>query len=171
VAFLTVALSCVVTLPFAAFNLPTQMPGARSLIAVVFLGAVMTALAFVLYFKLIPAIGAGRTSLVNYTAPAVALVYGATLLGEPISIPAIVGLVLVISGMLAASRASTRKAKIQQATATVKPPCSEFPRTASEQVRVKRGDCQVQDGAIKVYSNKKREGTVSSVDTVEESSV
>ena len=50
------------------------------------LGVVGTALAFVIFYKLIAEVGAGRASLVSYLAPGVALLYGALLLDEAITV-------------------------------------------------------------------------------------
>ncbi len=80
------------------------MPGARALLSVLVLGAVGTALAFVIFYKLINEVGAGRASLVSYLAPGVALFYGALLLDEPITVAAIAGLVLILGGVAIASR-------------------------------------------------------------------
>ena len=63
------------------------------------LGAVGTALAFVIFYKLINEVGAGRASLVSYLAPGVALFYGALLLDEAITAAAIAGLVLILAGV------------------------------------------------------------------------
>ena len=57
------------------------------------LGVVGTALAFVIFYKLIAEVGAGRASLVSYLAPGVALFYGAIFLDEAITAAAIAGLV------------------------------------------------------------------------------
>jgi drug/metabolite transporter (DMT)-like permease len=80
------------------------MPGARALVAVLVLGSVGTALAFVIFYKLINEVGAGRASLVSYLAPGVALFYGALLLDEAITAAAIAGLVLILGGVAIASR-------------------------------------------------------------------
>jgi drug/metabolite transporter (DMT)-like permease len=63
-----------------------------------------TALAFVIFYKLIAETGAGRASLVSYLAPGVALFYGAIFLDEAITVAAIVGLVLILTGVAIASR-------------------------------------------------------------------
>jgi len=63
-----------------------------------------TALAFVIYYELIVAIGAGRAALVSYLAPGVALFYGAVFLDETITVVAIVGLVVILAGVAIASR-------------------------------------------------------------------
>jgi drug/metabolite transporter (DMT)-like permease len=67
----------------AALTAPTEPPGLRALAALATLGAVGTALAFAIFYKLIAEIGAGRAALASYLAPAAALFYGAILLDEP----------------------------------------------------------------------------------------
>ena len=68
------------------------------------LGVVGTALAFVIFYKLIAEVGAGRASLVSYLAPGVALFYGAIFLDEEITVAAIAGLALILGGVALASR-------------------------------------------------------------------
>ena len=68
------------------------------------LGVVGTALAFVIFYKLIAETGAGRASLVSYLAPGIALFYGALLLDEPITAASIGGLALILGGVALASR-------------------------------------------------------------------
>ncbi len=97
------AVSCTVgallTLPVAAATAEHSGPGLRAVLSVVCLGVVGTALAFVIFYRLIGEIGAGRASLVSYLAPGVALIYGATLLDEHVGPAAIVGLVLILGGV------------------------------------------------------------------------
>jgi drug/metabolite transporter (DMT)-like permease len=100
----SITVAAVLTLPVAVATLPSSMPGARALLAVLVLGAVGTALAFVIFYKLINEVGAGRASLVSYLAPGVALFYGALLLDEAITVAAIAGLVLILAGVAIASR-------------------------------------------------------------------
>ena len=100
----SITVAAVLTLPLALATLPSAMPGARALLSVLVLGAVGTALAFVIFYKLINEVGAGRASLVAYLAPGVALFYGALLLDEPITVAAIAGLVLILGGVAIASR-------------------------------------------------------------------
>jgi drug/metabolite transporter (DMT)-like permease len=92
------------TLPFALATLPGEAPGMRAVVSVVALGAVGTALGFVIFYLLINETGAGRASLVSYLAPGVALFYGALLLDEAITAAAVAGLVLILGGVALASR-------------------------------------------------------------------
>ena len=66
--------------PFGLLQLPGEAPPAKAVLAIVALGALGSALAYVLYFALIARAGASRAILVTYLVPAFALVYGAVFL-------------------------------------------------------------------------------------------
>lgn len=107
-AIVSSAVSCTVgalaTLPVAAATAEHSAPGVRAILAVAALGVVGTAVAFVIFYRLIGEIGAGRASLVSYLAPGVALLYGATLLDEHVGWAAIAGLALILGGVAVAGR-------------------------------------------------------------------
>ena len=90
--------SALILLPAAALTLPGSVPGAGPLAAVAGLGLVGTGAAFVIFYSLIALVGPAKTMLVSYIAPAFAVVYGATLLGEPLTAGKVVGLVLIVAG-------------------------------------------------------------------------
>jgi drug/metabolite transporter (DMT)-like permease len=98
------AAASVMTLVPAVATLPGSHPDLGELAAVVSLGVIGTALAFVLYFALIAETGAGRASLVGYMIPPVALAYGALLLDEKVTAAAIAGLCLILAGVTLAGR-------------------------------------------------------------------
>ena len=77
----------------------TLAPSVSSTAAIVWLGIGPTALATLLYFRLIAAAGPTFMSLVNYLSPLVALVAGVLLLGEKPGVTAFAGLVLILSGI------------------------------------------------------------------------
>jgi drug/metabolite transporter (DMT)-like permease len=108
-SFVSLSTTSVLTLPVAAATAPTHAPGLGSVAALVALGAVGTALAFVIFYKLIAEVGAGRASLVSYLAPGVALFYGAVFRDEAITVAAIGGLVLILGGVALASRPRRRE--------------------------------------------------------------
>ena len=62
------------------------------------LGVVGTGLAFAIFYELVATIGPGRAYTVTYIAPAFAVVYGAILLSEPITVATVIGLVLIVAG-------------------------------------------------------------------------
>jgi drug/metabolite transporter (DMT)-like permease len=107
-SFVSLSTTSVLTLPVAAATAPTHAPVLGSVAALVALGAVGTALAFVIFYKLIAEVGAGRASLVSYLAPGVALFYGAMFRDEAITAAAIGGLVLILGGVALASRPRRR---------------------------------------------------------------
>ncbi len=103
-SFVSLSVASVSTLPIAAATAPSELPGLKALAAVLALGAIGTALACVIFYKLIAEVGAGRASLVSYLAPAVALFYGAVFLDEAITAAALAGLALILGGVALASR-------------------------------------------------------------------
>jgi drug/metabolite transporter (DMT)-like permease len=103
-SFVSLSVTAVLTLPIAVATMPSEAPGLRAIAAVVALGAIGTALAFVIFYKLIAEVGAGRASLVSYLAPGVALFYGAVFLDEAITAAALAGLALILLGVALASR-------------------------------------------------------------------
>ncbi len=88
----------------AALTWPSAVPPVRVLAALAALGAVCTAAAFVLFFKLIAEVGPARATVITYVNPAVAIALGVSLLGEPLT-PQIVGaFVLILAGSVLATR-------------------------------------------------------------------
>ena len=96
----------VLTLPLAlVLDRPwTLAPGAGSMAAIVWLGIGPTALATILYFKLIATAGPTFMSLVNYLSPIVALGAGVVLLGEQPGSNAYTGLALILLGIALSRR-------------------------------------------------------------------
>ncbi len=99
-AGLSLGLTALVYIPAVAITRtwPTEIPSARVIVAVVVLALVCSALAFVVFFALIAEIGPARATAVTYLNPAVAILAGAVLLGEPVTVWTVVGFALVIAG-------------------------------------------------------------------------
>lgn len=106
VAVVTASLlgTALVYAPFAAAALPATVPSAEVLVAVALLSVLCTALAFVLFFRLIAEVGPVRTTLVTYVNLAVAVALGVVLLNEPFTIATGVGFVLIFLGSFLATR-------------------------------------------------------------------
>lgn len=98
VAASTMVAGTLVLLPFSLFALPSEVPQPQTIGALLALGAGGTGIAFAIYFTLIAEIGPGRASLVAYIAPGFAVLYGVTLLSEPLTLGAILGLGLILAG-------------------------------------------------------------------------
>jgi drug/metabolite transporter (DMT)-like permease len=103
VSFGASAVAAALTFPPAVATIGGNSPDLGEIAAVVLLGIVGTAVAFVLYFALIDEAGAGKAALVAYLIPPLALAYGAVFLDETITGAAIAGLVLILIGVALAS--------------------------------------------------------------------
>jgi drug/metabolite transporter (DMT)-like permease len=64
---------------------PQTMPGARAWLALLVLGVLCTAVAYILYFRLIEQAGPSRALAVTFAVPVFAILYGALFLGEPVT--------------------------------------------------------------------------------------
>ena len=89
-------------LPFALARLPDSV-GWKPLASVAVLGIVGTGLAQLIVNRLIGEYGPARSMLVNYLLPGFALLYGATILGEPVTGAKASGLTLILVGVTLAS--------------------------------------------------------------------
>jgi drug/metabolite transporter (DMT)-like permease len=88
-----------VLLPLALFQIPDSVPGWKVAGSVAALAVVGTAFAQLILFRMLALHGAARLSLVTYLMPAIALVYGALLLDEPITMAMIGGMALILAGV------------------------------------------------------------------------
>jgi drug/metabolite transporter (DMT)-like permease len=90
--------STVLLLPAGGLTLPSEAPGVGPLLAVAALGVLGTGVAFALFYDLIGRVGPAKSFVVTYLAPGFAVVYGALLLDEGITVATIAGLVLIVGG-------------------------------------------------------------------------
>jgi drug/metabolite transporter (DMT)-like permease len=65
---------------------------------VVVLGLVCSALAFMVFFRLIAEVGPSRATVITYVNPIVALALGVAVLDESVTAGAIAGLLLILAG-------------------------------------------------------------------------
>jgi len=89
----------VLLLPFAIAQRPDALPGWETFAAVAALAVFGTAIAQLLFFRMLPPYGARRISLVAYLMPGFAIAYGALFLSEPITGPMLLGLGLILVGI------------------------------------------------------------------------
>jgi drug/metabolite transporter (DMT)-like permease len=90
----------------ATYQLPRQWPPGEAIMAVLVLAVVCTAVAFLLFFKLIDEAGPVRATVITYINPAVAIVLGVVFLNEPFTVGIVVGFALVLLGSVLATRRS-----------------------------------------------------------------
>ena len=97
-------LTAIVYLPFAATRVPDETPSFAAFASVLTLAVVCTALAFLVFFALIGEVGPVRATVITYVNPAVAAVLGVLILDERFTIGMAVGFVLVLAGSVLATR-------------------------------------------------------------------
>ena len=83
--------------PFAA--LPDEVPSVWAWLSILVLGALGTGIAYILNFNVVREAGAQTGSMVTYLVPVFAVVFGVTILGEPLSWHEPVGGALIILGV------------------------------------------------------------------------
>jgi len=87
----------------------TLRPSGLSVAAVLALAVLSTALAFVIWFKLIHSAGAANTSMVTFLIPIVGLLLGVGLLGERLEPSSLIGLALILLGLAVATKVVAAK--------------------------------------------------------------
>lgn len=105
----------IVTIAYAPVGVPqlwTAAPLQGSTVAsLLVLGLVCTALAFILFFRLIAAAGPVRAVVITFVNPAVALLLGVLVLDEPVTTGMAVGFPLVLAGSWLATRAAPSRTR------------------------------------------------------------
>lgn len=96
--------AAVVYLPFALPGLPSSLPSVRVSVAVVLLAVICTAAAFLLLVALVGEIGPVRATTITYVNPAVAVVAGAVVLGERLTVWTAAGFAFVVAGSVLVNR-------------------------------------------------------------------
>ena len=77
---------------------PDSMPSSDTLLSVLVLGLLCSALAFLFFFALIHEVGPGRATVITYVNPVVAVTLGVLLLDESVGLSAVAGLLLILAG-------------------------------------------------------------------------
>jgi drug/metabolite transporter (DMT)-like permease len=103
VALASAAVSSLVALPAGVVQAPAGMWHGETVAAILVLGLVGTAVAYLLFFALIQKAGPVYAGLVTYLVPPLALAYGAVFLGERFGAYAFLGLVLILGGVALAT--------------------------------------------------------------------
>ena len=99
---LSMALVAIVYTPAAMAELPAELaagPTTHAWIALVVLGLICSALAFVIFFELLKEIGPAKASLITYLNTAVALLLGTLFLAEPLTPGLLLGIPLISLGL------------------------------------------------------------------------
>jgi drug/metabolite transporter (DMT)-like permease len=105
------SISAVLAAPFAVASWPSASPSGLATGSLVLLGLLCTALAFLLFFRLISEAGPARATAIAYVNPVVALALGVSLHGDPLTPLIGLGAILVLAGVFMATRRSVREAE------------------------------------------------------------
>ena len=94
----SLGIAALLVTPFALVSLPDSTPSADTFASIAVLGLLCSALAFLLFFRLIAEIGPGRATVITYINPVVALALGVVVLDESVTTGVVVGLLLILAG-------------------------------------------------------------------------
>lgn len=122
--------AAVVLLPLGVAQAPHSWPGWRPVAAVLALTVLGTAIAQLLWFRLLARYGSSRSTLVSYLLPAIALLYGSAFLDEALTLAKLGGFALILLGVVIAaggahriSRSESRSAQPARTTSTSSSSC------------------------------------------------
>ncbi|HEY4583577.1 MAG TPA: DMT family transporter [Lysobacter sp.] len=105
VASATLLCAAVLVLPFGIAQWPERMPSAQAWTSVVLLGVLCTGIAFVMYYRLIARIGAGRASTVTYLVPLFGVAWAWWLLDEAPTLRMAIAGALILGSVAMSQRA------------------------------------------------------------------
>lgn len=114
----TMSIATVLLTPLAVITAPTAMPSVKVTSSVLVLGVLCSAVAMLLFYRLIAVAGAGKASLINYVTPGVAVALGVLVLSEPLRATTALGAVLIVAGSWLATRKAAPK---PEATSVAEP--------------------------------------------------
>jgi drug/metabolite transporter (DMT)-like permease len=101
-------------LPFALADPPTEAPGLAAVAALAGLILLPTVVGQLILFRMLRLHGSRRGSLVTFLMPGFALLYGSTILDEPLTAAALAGLALILGGVALASGQRFFSARVQE---------------------------------------------------------
>lgn len=90
--------------PIAVVTWPAAPIPVSAWMSVLILGAICSALAFIVFFALIAEVGPSRTTLITYINPVVAVFLGIVVLAEPLTLGMVAALPLILLGSWLATR-------------------------------------------------------------------
>jgi drug/metabolite transporter (DMT)-like permease len=108
----------VMLLPFFIIDPPPSSISAETALNLVALAVLCTAVAYLLYYRLIADVGPSRTMTVSFLIPPFAMLWGALFLDERITATMVLGTLIVIAGTLLVVRSDAAEARRVGALAT-----------------------------------------------------
>jgi drug/metabolite transporter (DMT)-like permease len=100
-------------LPLAAVSLPAEVPPLPAALSALALTLLSTAVAYLLYFRLIENVGPTKTLTVTFLIPVFGLLFGVLLLGEPVGVGTLVGFGIILYSVALVTEVRLRGAKVE----------------------------------------------------------
>ena len=91
--------AAVILLPLAAVSLPGEAPPLPAALSALALALLCTAVAYLLYFRLIENVGPTKTLAVTFLIPVFGLLFGVVFLDEPVGLGTLVGFAIISLGV------------------------------------------------------------------------
>jgi drug/metabolite transporter (DMT)-like permease len=86
-------------LPVVGFFIPASMPSSNAWLAALLLAVACTAVAYILFFRLIAHIGPTKAMTVTFLIPVFGCLFGGVILGEALTIAMVLGGLIVVLGV------------------------------------------------------------------------
>jgi len=99
----------IVLVPIALFYLPEKIPSLAAINSVIVIGLLCTAIAYIIFFRLIAELGPTKAISVTYLIPVFGLFWGAIFLNEVITLTMMLGCGLILSGVALTTGFISRK--------------------------------------------------------------
>lgn len=99
----------VMLIPISLGFIPDTMPSSSAIWSVLLIGVICTGVAYILFFRLIAALGPAKAISVTYLIPAFGILWGALFLDESISLMMIIGGAVILFGVALTTGVLKRK--------------------------------------------------------------
>jgi len=123
----SLAIAAVIYVPAGIAQWPTGQVSTPVWLSVIGLAVLCTAIAFLVFFRLVAEVGPARATVITYVNPAVALVLGVVVLDESITFATIVGFALILAGSVLATARDRTPVKSGQTAGEVDARCLSSP--------------------------------------------
>ena len=104
----------VLLLPLAVVSLPEEAPSTVVTLSMLGLALLSTAVAYLIYFRLIENVGPTSTLTVTLLVPVFGLLFGVLLLDEPFGFGTLAGLGIILTSVVLITGITPRKSKLEQ---------------------------------------------------------
>jgi drug/metabolite transporter (DMT)-like permease len=105
------AAAAAILLPLAAANLPEEPPSLAVVLSVLGLALLSTAVAYLIYFRLMASIGPTKTLTVTFLVPVFGVLFGVLFLGDPVGIGTFAGMGIILSSVALVTGINLGRAK------------------------------------------------------------